>query len=132
MRKVNGPNELIVFAANDVPVSDWLGISQERVTRFANCTEDVQWIHVDPERARSGPYGHTIAHGFLTLALITRFWEETVEVTGFSRTINYGLDRVRFPAPLPVGGSIRATFEPEEIREVAERSANVYAGNDRV
>lgn len=117
---VNGPDGLADFARSQTPVSDWLLMTQDRVTAFAECTGDSQWIHVDETRARPGPYGGTIAHGFLTLALITSFWESTVVTKGFSRTVNYGVNRVRFPAPLPVGRRIRAHFAPLELVEVPD------------
>lgn len=117
-RRVHGANELTRFVSEHARVSDWLTISQERVTAFGRCTDDLQWIHVDEERAAAGLFGGTIAHGFLTLSLITRLWEQTVKVSGFAMTVNYGLDRVRFPAPLLVDSRIRARFEPKQVTRV--------------
>lgn len=118
MVMVSGRAGLRAMAGEDLPASDWLEITQDRVDAFARCTDDPQWIHVDPERAKAGPFGQTIAHGYLALSLITRFWERTLEVRGFRMTVNYGLDRVRFPAPLPVGSLIRAHFRIEAVTEV--------------
>jgi acyl dehydratase len=99
--------------------SDWLEITQERIDRFAEWTGDDQWIHVDPEQAAQGPFGTTIAHGFLTLSLMVKFQYETRPSEGeFRMGLNYGVNRVRFPAPVPVGSRIRAHFEILEVDEV--------------
>jgi acyl dehydratase len=98
--------------------TDWREISQDRVNQFADATDDHQWIHVDPERAAGGPFGGTIAHGYLTLSLVAPLMSELLEVEGVSMGINYGLDRVRFPAPVPVGSRIRAGAELAEVTEV--------------
>jgi len=95
----------------ELAVSDWLLITQERVTRFAEVTEDLQWIHIDEERARrESPYGGTIAHGYLTLSLLPRLYHDCILVRGVRMGVNYGLNRVRFMAPVPVGNRIRARF----------------------
>jgi acyl dehydratase len=88
--------------------SDWLPITQERIDAFADATDDHQWIHVDPERASSGPFGTTIAHGYLTLSLAVRFVDEIFSVAGVAMGINYGTNRVRFVSPVPVGARLRA------------------------
>ena len=99
--------------------SDWLEITQERIDRFAEATDDHQWIHVDPEQAGQGPFGTTIAHGFLTLSLFVRFWAEVGPVfEGYAMGINYGLNKVRFPAPVPVGSRVRARFTLAQIEEI--------------
>jgi acyl dehydratase len=99
--------------------SDWREITQERVNQFADATDDHQWIHVDRERAASeSPFGGTIAHGYLTLALVAPTLGELIHVDGVRMGINYGLDRVRFPAPVPVGSRIRAGAELVEVTEV--------------
>ena len=99
--------------------SDWLEITQERIDRFAEATGDDQWIHVDPEQAAQGPFGTTIAHGFLTLSLLVKFQNEVRPERGeFRMGINYGVNKVRFPAPVPVGSRIRAHFEILEVDEV--------------
>ncbi|HZT90759.1 MAG TPA: MaoC family dehydratase [Gaiellaceae bacterium] len=97
--------------------SSWIEITQERIDRFAEATGDHQWIHVDPERAKEGPFGTTIAHGYLTLSLLPVASYEVVPRQG-RMGINYGANRVRFPAPVPVGSRVRATFEVGEVREV--------------
>jgi acyl dehydratase len=99
--------------------TEWLEISQERVNAFAEATDDPQWIHVDPERAAAGPFGGTIAHGFLTLSLCVPLMAGLVRPGGYSLGINYGVNRVRFPAPVPVGSRIRARFRVESVEEVA-------------
>ena len=91
--------------------SSWIDVPQERVDAFADATDDHQWIHVDPERAKEGPFGGTIAHGYLTLSLLPSASYEVVPRQGGRMSINYGLNRVRFPAPVPVGSRVRATFE---------------------
>jgi acyl dehydratase len=101
-------------------VSDWLTVTQEMIDTFADVTGDRQWIHTDVERARTeSPYGVTIAHGFFTLALLTRMYYSVAEFQGdFSRGINYGLNRVRFPSPVPVGARIRGRYSLAAIDEI--------------
>lgn len=96
--------------------SSWVEVTQERIDRFAEATGDDQWIHVDPERAQDGPFGSTIAHGYLTLSLLPVASYEVVPRSG-RMGINYGLNRVRFPAPVPVGSRVRTTFEVEHVEE---------------
>ena len=98
--------------------SDWLTIDQERIDLFAEATGDHQWIHVDSERAVLGPFGSTIAHGYLTLSLTSMFLPALIEVRGISMGINYGTDKVRFPAPVPVGSRGRAGAELVDVAEV--------------
>ena len=93
-----------------VGVSDWIAVDQPRIQAFADATEDQQWIHTDPARAAAGPFGTTIAHGFLTLSLLPRFYETAFRVREVRMGINYGLDRVRFPAPVPVDSRLRGRF----------------------
>lgn len=100
-------------------VSEWLLIDQERVDRFAEATGDRQWIHTDPERAKDGPFGGTIAHGFLTLSLLPALGEGLLAVEGVKMGVNYGLNKVRFPAPLPVGSRVRSRTELIEVADVA-------------
>ena len=101
-------------------VSDWLAIDQERIDEFARATDDPQWIHTDPARAAEGPFGTTIAHGFLTLSLVVKLFEQALpELEGYRLTVNYGLNRVRFPAPVPSGSRIRARFAIEDVEEVS-------------
>jgi acyl dehydratase len=92
----------------EVAISDWVTITQEQVNQFADATGDHQWIHIDVERARSGPFGAPIAHGFLTLSLVPQFFGSTLEVLEARMGVNYGLNKVRFPAPVPVGSRLRA------------------------
>jgi acyl dehydratase len=99
--------------------SGWLEVTQERIDRFAEATGDDQWIHVDPEKAAQGPFGTTIAHGFLTLSRMVKFQIETRPGSGRYRMgINYGVNKVRFPAPVPVGSRIRGHFEILEVEEI--------------
>jgi acyl dehydratase len=106
---------------------DWLRIDQARIDGFADATGDPQWIHTDPIRAAAGPYGTTIAHGFLTLALLSPLFDDLVAFEDASTSINYGLDRVRFPAPVPVGSRIRATFEVESVTEIDDGIQAAFA-----
>ena len=98
--------------------SPWLELTQERIDQFAEATGDHQWIHVDPERAAEGPFGATIAHGYLTLALVNQFQPQVIEVRGTAMGINYGLNRVRFPAPVLVGSRVRGGVELTGADEV--------------
>ena len=101
-------------------LSDWLPLEQARIDDFARATDDPQWIHTDPVRAAEGPFGTTIAHGFLTLSLVVTLFEQALpELDGYGLTVNYGLNRVRFPAPVPSGSRIRARFVVEEVDDVS-------------
>jgi acyl dehydratase len=100
--------ELSALVGQEVAVSDWISITQERIDQFAQATGDRQWIHVDEERARKGPFGSTIAHGLLTLSLIPAFFDSAMCVLETRMGVNYGLNRVRFTAPVPVGSRLRA------------------------
>ena len=104
-------SEFPALVGQEVAVSDWLTITQEQVIEFAQATCDHQCIHVDVERAKAGPFGGPIAHGFLTLSLIPRFFESTIEVVESRMGVNYGLNRVRFMAPVPVGSRLRARLK---------------------
>jgi acyl dehydratase len=115
------------YIGKEIGVSDWLLITQQRVQQFADATNDHQWIHLDAERAaEESPYGGTIAHGFLTLSLQSPFMRQTLVVQGLSMTINYGLNRVRFPAPVPVGARIRARFTLQAVKDLAGGVEAVY------
>lgn len=103
------PDELLDAVGADLGSSDWVQIDQERINLFADATGDHQWIHVDPQQAADGPFGATIAHGYLTLALTNRFLPEIVRVDGVSMGINYGTNKVRFPQPVTVESKIRAS-----------------------
>jgi acyl dehydratase len=110
--------ELRDSVGRDLGYSEWTEMTQQLVDQFAEVTGDHNFIHVDPERAKSSPFGGTIAHGFLTLSLIAPVTQQALTVTDAAVGINYGLDRVRFPAPLPVGSRWRAGIRIEEVREV--------------
>ncbi len=103
----NGLDELKALAGTDLGQTGWLEVTQQRIDTFADATGDHQWIHVDIERAAAGPFGTTIAHGYLTLSLVIPLFGELLEVKGVSMGINYGLNKVRFPAPVPAGSKIR-------------------------
>jgi acyl dehydratase len=108
------------YVGREIATTDWLLVTQERIAQFAEATEDRQWIHTDPERAqRESPYGATIAHGFLTLSMMSQFMREAIQLPGSVRqTINYGLNRVRFPAPVRAGDKIRARVRLQSCREL--------------
>lgn len=111
--------ELEACVGQEVAVTDWITVTQEQIDLFARATGDHQWIHVDPERSAKGPFGTTIAHGFLTLSLLPRFFDEAFTIVGAQMGVNYGLNRVRFTAPVPAGSRVRArltlqALEPAE------------------
>jgi acyl dehydratase len=108
MRSFESFTELAAAKGETIGQSDWVTITQKEVNLFADATSDHQWIHVDPERAAKGPFGTTIAHGFMTLSLLPRLMHDIYEVKGIKLAVNYGLNKVRFPAPVPVGSKIRA------------------------
>lgn len=118
------PNLVVTFeelpglVGRDLGVTEYREVTQDRIDAFAGAADDDQWIHTDPERAKDGPFGTTIAHGFLTLALVIPFWGELFDVEGVSSKVNYGLDRVRFTAPVPVGSRIRMHSVIEAVEEV--------------
>ena len=105
-------------AGQELGPSRWLTVDQARVDAFAAATEDAQWIHTNRQRAAEGPFGTTIAHGFLTLSLLPELWFELAGDGGYRLTVNYGVNRVRFPAPVPVGSRVRATFRVEDVEPV--------------
>ncbi|HEY3015808.1 MAG TPA: MaoC family dehydratase [Nocardioides sp.] len=108
-RTFSGIEEIEGSVGQSLGQTDWLEITQEQVNQFADATGDHQWIHVDAELAAKGPFGGTIAHGYLTLSLIARFGGELFDVEGVSAKLNYGINKVRFPSPVPVGSKIRAS-----------------------
>lgn len=107
MRTFETLADLAVCVGQEVAVSEWTTITQEQVNRFAEATGDHQWIHVDVERAKAGPFGAPIAHGFLTLSLLPSFFDSALDIKGVRMGVNYGLNRVRFPSPVPVGSRLR-------------------------
>jgi acyl dehydratase len=108
MRTLQSLAELPALVGQDVAVSDWLTVTQEQVNLFADATGDHQWIHVDVDKAKAGPFGGPIAHGFLTLSLLPKFFESALEIRDARMGVNYGLNKVRFTSPVPVGSRLRA------------------------
>jgi acyl dehydratase len=119
VRVFASPQELAAAAGTEIGASDWLTVEQDRIDRFADATGDHQWIHVDPQRAAAGPFGSTIAHGFLTLSLIPHLVWQVYKVEGVRMSVNYGLDRVRFITPVKVGSKVRAAVAVDGVTEVA-------------
>ncbi|GAB3721772.1 MaoC family dehydratase [Nocardiopsis nanhaiensis] len=116
---VNGIDELRAAAGKDLGHSSWMEVAQERVNTFADATDDHQWIHVDPERAKDSPFGGAIAHGYLTLALLIPLFSEVLVIEGVSVKVNYGLNKVRFIAPVPVGSRVRLAATLAEVTDVS-------------
>jgi acyl dehydratase len=116
---VNGLEEITALAGQDLGHTGWMEITQDRVDTFADATGDHQWIHVDAERALSGPFGTTIAHGYLTLSLLIPLFNELLEIRGVRMSVNYGLERVRFPSPVPVGSKIRLAATVVSVDRIA-------------
>lgn len=110
--------EVTNLAGTDLGVTEWMTVTQDMINTFADATSDHQWIHTDVERAKEGPFGAPIAHGFLTLSLIIPFWSELFDVTGVTTKVNYGLDKVRFTNPVKAGARIRMKAEISEVQEV--------------
>jgi acyl dehydratase len=117
MRTFASLDEFVAAKGEELGQSSWHEITQEQVNAFADATGDHQWIHVDLDRAASGPFGGTIAHGYLTVSLLPVFMMEIFQVQNLTMGINYGLDRVRFPSPVPVGSKIRATATLTDIKQ---------------
>ncbi|MFF8933706.1 MaoC family dehydratase [Streptomyces paradoxus] len=115
---VNGLDELKKLAGSDLGTSEWIEVTQERIDTFADATGDHQWIHLDPEKAKEGPFGAPIAHGYLTLSLFIPLFTELLDVQGVTTKVNYGLNKVRFPSPVKVGSRIRLTAKLAEVEEV--------------
>lgn len=115
VREINGIAELEKLVGQEVGKSDWVTIDQDRIQLFADATDDHQWIHLDEEKAKAGPFGGTIAHGFLTLSLLPMLSQRTVDVTGMKMKINYGLNKVRFPQPVPSGARVRDTITLDSV-----------------
>ena len=112
-------DDLTPLIGAELGVSDWLEITQERIDTFADATDDHQWIHVDPARAKVGPFGKTIAHGYLTLSLIIPLWTQPLDVREVRNKLNYGLNKVRFPSPVPVGSKVRVRASLASVEEVS-------------
>jgi acyl dehydratase len=110
MQTVLSLSELDGRIGQEIAVSPWIEIAQDRIDQFAKATEDFQWIHLDQERARASPFGGTIAHGFLTLSMLPKLTESAFSITGRKMSVNYGLNKVRFTSPVPSGSKIRGRF----------------------
>jgi acyl dehydratase len=123
----NGLDELKELAGTDIGRTGWLEITQQRIDTFADATGDHQWIHVDREKAAAGPFGTTIAHGYLTLSLVIPLFGELLEVKGVRMGINYGLNKVRFPAPVPVGSKIRLAARFGAIEDAGVNAVQAVA-----
>jgi acyl dehydratase len=117
---VDGLQELRAQAGTDLGHTEWRTVTQERVDTFADATDDHQWIHVDPVRANAGPFGGTIAHGYLTLALLIPMFHELLVLRGIGMAVNYGLNKVRFPAPVRVGANIRLAGRIASVTDVGD------------
>lgn len=131
------PSDLAAAVGQHLGYSEWLTIDQERINLFADATGDHQWIHVDPERAKDGPFGQCIAHGYLSLSLVNLFLPQIVDVQSLKMGVNYGAGKVRFPAPVPVGSTVRGAGElihVEEVKGGVQATIRVTVeidGNDR-
>jgi len=112
------PKDVLEAVGTELGPTDWITITQEQINKFADATLDNQWIHVDTERAKAGPFGAPIAHGYLTMSLASHFLSQLVRVSNISMGINYGADKVRFPSPVPVGSKLRARGEILDAKEV--------------
>jgi acyl dehydratase len=125
---LESPHALRDWIGRELPATDWFTVTQDKIQKFADLTEDHQWIHLDSERAqRESPYGGTIAHGFLTLSLLSRFMGEAIEVRNRVRSsINYGLNRVRFPAPVRANSQIRARFILRSLKNLPEALEAIF------
>jgi acyl dehydratase len=121
--EIDGIAGLEALVGQHLGYSDWMELTQERINLFADATGDHQWIHVDPERAKDGPFGTTIAHGYLTLSLGPILAIEVFRMTGVSMGVNYGCGKVRFPSPVPVGSKLRLGIEVKEVSTVGEGQA---------
>ena len=121
MRTFEKISDLQPLVGQELGVSDWMTVTREQINKFAEATGDHQWIHVDVERAKAGPFGGPIAHGYLTLSLVIPFFSEMLQVDGIKMGVNYGLDKVRFPTPVRVGSKIRLAATADTVEVVATR-----------
>ncbi|HXQ25785.1 MAG TPA: MaoC family dehydratase [Candidatus Acidoferrales bacterium] len=126
---VETPQSLKDFIGREIAVTDWFTVTQDRIRQFAEVTEDRQWIHVDRERAqRESPYGTTVAHGFLTLSLVSHFMRQAIQIrSGVRMGINYGLNRVRFPSPVRADSQIRARVSLQSVKELPDAIEATFA-----
>jgi acyl dehydratase len=118
MLEVERPADLLAYAGKEIGTSDWHTVTQEQINKFADATGDHQWIHIDEERAKAGPFGTTIAHGYMTLSLVPIFVFEILKVEGAKLVVNYGLNKARFPAPVPAGSRVRMGGEIASVEPV--------------
>jgi acyl dehydratase len=125
MRVFESLAELKPLVGEEVAVSDWVTVTQQRIDQFAEATGDHQWIHVDPQRAARGPFGTTIAHGYLTLSMLPLFADSAIEFRNVRMSVNYGLNRVRFTSPVPVGSELRARFRLLAVEDIANGGVQV-------
>lgn len=125
MRTIARLADLKSLVGQELAVSQWFVVSQARIDQFAEATGDLQWIHVDPERAAAGPFGATIAHGFLTLSMLPLFSQDALRFEDVRMSVNYGLNRVRFPSPVPVGSELRGRFRLLSVEDVAGNGMQV-------
>jgi acyl dehydratase len=119
------PKDLHGLVGQPLGTTDWLPVPQSDIDLFARATHDEQWIHVDPERAKDGPFGGTIAHGYLTLSLLIPLWSRLLVIENLSMAVNYGLNKVRFPAPVPAGSNLRLEATVAAVEEVGENGVQV-------
>jgi len=120
MRVFDGVDDLRAAVGTQVGAGEWVTIEQQQIDTFADATDDHQWIHVDPDRAKDGPFGTTIAHGFLTLSLLSSLVAKVFHVENTKMGVNYGLNKVRFTSPVPVGSKVRANVELTDVTDVAD------------
>jgi acyl dehydratase len=126
---VETPRSLEPFVGREIATTEWFPVTQDRIQQFAETTEDRQWIHVDRERAQQdSPYGTTIAHGFLTLSLMSQFLQQAIQIqSGVRMSVNYGLNRVRFPSPVRAESRIRARFTLQALKEIGDAVEATFA-----
>ncbi|MEO6985813.1 MAG: MaoC family dehydratase [Paralcaligenes sp.] len=117
--------DLKPLVGQELAISDWFPVTQEKIDQFAQATGDQQWLHVDPQRAAKGPFGVTVAHGFLTLSMLPMFLGSSIDIRDVKMSVNYGLNRVRFPEPVPVGSELRARFLLLSYDELSEGGAQI-------
>jgi acyl dehydratase len=118
MTTINHPKDLLSMIGQDLGSSPWLDVTQQRIETFADATDDHQWIHVDVERAKAGPFGGPIAHGYLTLSLLIPLWSQILVIEELDMAVNYGLNKVRFPAPVPAGSRVQVSATLADAEEV--------------
>jgi acyl dehydratase len=127
MREIHSLAELTSLVGQEVAISDWVEISQQRINSFAEATGDMQWIHLDVERAkRESPFGTTIAHGFLTLSLLPMLMQNAIHLSYIKMGVNYGLNKVRFPAPVPVGSKLRGHLKLLAVEEITDGAQMIW------